>query len=336
MDIFSKLSSLKGKKINLPSINIKNLNLKKINLNLNLKKKTKEILGIQYEEDLLRVVALKKEKDEYSLVEFPLEIVIPNDTSYGVALKKELENSEIKIKDAVISLPVSFTLIKNIRLPVIPENEIEEAIEWNIKEDLGAIKGEAFFDYDIVEKNGEFLTVVVVIVKLSDLEKVSKIAKENNLNLKVIDSAPIGLINLALKQKEIVGDTDVDNFCVIHIDKKNSFVSFYNQGINIQTLDFSILSYENLDVIQKEEVITKLINEINYFFLTLTEPKQIYLSGYFSKYPEIKTMLNNKFEDKFVLVDLDPSIIFGLDYLSDDYKGPFNIAFSAALRGLEG
>jgi len=307
----------------------------KIFKDINIPGRSKEILGIQYSETLFKVVAIKKEKNKISISEFPFEVMIPEETPPGVAIKEALLSRSIKTKECVFSIPISYTLIKNIKLPSMPQKEIREAVEWNIREDLKAIKGETYFDFDIISEDDGFLNIVVVIAKLSDIEKLISIANDANLNLKIIDSSAIGLINLTLKQKEKIGDEEKENFCVIHIDKDESFLSFLQNGITVQTLDFNIKSYPNYDLTQKEEAVSKLINEINYFFLTVNEPKQIYLSGYFTEFPEIKTVLDDKFSDKFQIINLDPAIALDMAYLADEYKGPYNIPFSAALRGLE-
>jgi len=72
--------------------------------------------------------------------------------------------------------------------------------------------------------------------------------------------------------------------------------------------------YEMLNSDAKEREFMRLINEINYFFLTLQEPKIIYILGLFVKYPEIKAYTQLKFSTRFILEDIDPVLSLNIKY----------------------
>jgi type IV pilus assembly protein PilM len=87
----------------------------------------------------------------------------------------------------------------------------------------------------------------------------------------------------------------------------------------------------------KEEAVNKLINEIDYFFLTINEPRVIYVSGLAAKYPEIEAYMQLKFAARFTLIDLTPKNAINLNIETENSKllSEYNIPFSLAYRRFE-
>jgi len=292
----------------------------------------KEILGIELDIDYARIALLEKEGDNLKLNIIPFEINNLNENS-GILIKENLEKREIKAKDAVFSLPISATLYKNIKLPNVSEKEIKDAIEWNIREDIKSLKSRTYYDYDILNEEDGYLNIVVIIAKMEDLERVENVATEAGLNLEIIDSAAISLLNLALLQRDKYYPQE-KNLCVLHIDENESNLLFSNNNLIIQPLDFNIKHYKNLSPDEKEEEVLRLINEINYFFLTITEPKIIFVSGLVGKYIEIREYMQFKFGQRFTVVDLDPKLSLNIKISEEIPIMVYNIPISLAYRGL--
>jgi type IV pilus assembly protein PilM len=93
--------------------------------------------------------------------------------------------------------------------------------------------------------------------------------------------------------------------------------------------------YEMLDPDAKEQEVMRLIKEINYFFLTLQEPRIIYTSGLFVNYPEIKAYTQLKFSTRFILEDLDPVLSLNIKYSGNFPIQIYNASISLAYRGIE-
>jgi type IV pilus assembly protein PilM len=314
---------------------IKGLSLPKFNIGL--MKKTEFYTGIEVDKDYIRVGLLQKDEDGFSLPIMPFEIHVSGDDEQdGKILKNELERRGLNIKSAAFSIPISSVLYKTLHLPKVDDKELIDAIEWNIKEDIESLKTKAYYDWDILSSEDNFLNVLVVITKKEAVERVLTIAKIANIKVDFIDTVATSLLNLAFLQKEKVEKSKGEsNICIIHIDKNDSFLMFSNNYLALQTLDFNAEVYGKLDFDSKEQEVIRIINEINYFFLTINEPRIIYTSGYFIKYPEIKAYMQLKFSSRFLLEDLDPVLALSLDYKGNYPLGLYNNVLSLAYRSIK-
>ncbi|MEZ0323902.1 MAG: pilus assembly protein PilM [Hydrogenothermaceae bacterium] len=318
-------------KIKLPEI--KNIKLPK----LNLFSKSKVSLGIEVDYDYCRVCSLSLGEEGLILPFMPFEFDILEDKDQsGLILKDELSKRSINVKTANFSIPISSTLYKNIKLPKASEKELKEAIEWNIKEDIENLKASTIFDYAILSEEEDFLNIVVVITKLDAINRILAIAESAGIEPDIIDSVGTSLVNIALLQKDkIKSHKEEKNICIVHIDRNDSFILFSKDDIFLQPLDFDIKRYETLSMDDKEQEVVRLINEINYFFLTINEPKIIYTSGYFIKFPEIKAYMQLKFSSRFILEDLDPIVALDIKYSGNFPLQLYSTSIFLAYRGIE-
>jgi len=293
-------------------------------------------LGIQLEKSFARVAALEKTTEGYTIPIMPFEVpFVDNKEEAGRLLREEIERRDIEVRSAAVSIPIGSTLFKTLKIPKMSPKEIEEAVEWNIKEDIKSLKGTTVYDYDIIKEEGDELYIVVVISKIDEIENIREIMKFAGIEPDIIDSEGIALINLAEAEKDNNPKLrEESNICIIHLDINESYLIFFHENIIVQSLNFDSRSYEELNPDDKEEAIDKLINEINYFFLTINEPKIIYTSGLFAKYPEIQAYMQLKFSTRFALVELDPVKILDIEFESNVPFSIYSIPFGLAYRRL--
>lgn len=303
---------------------------------LSIGKRQKVFVGIEIDYDYCRVSALQKEGDVISLPIMPFEFDIPKDENQaGLILRDEISRRGLNIKYANFSVPISATLFKNVKLPKAQDKEIREAIEWNIKEDIENMRVSTVYDYSILSEEDGFLNIVTVISKLDVINRVFQIAENASIEPEIVDSVGTSLINLALLQKERVDShREEKNICLIHLDKNDSFMLFSKDNITLQPLDFDIKNYDTLSPDEKEQEVIRLVNEINYFFLIINEPRIIYTSGFFVKYPEIKAYMQLKFGSRFILEDIDPAVTLNSEYSSSLSLQIYNASLSLAYRGI--
>ena len=298
----------------------------------------KKAIGIQMKKDFARVVLLEKEDDHLNLPIMPFQIpLVENPEHSGQIIKDEFEKRSIINKNVVVSIPIGSTLFRIIKVPKSSKKELEENIEWNIKEDLKALHGETIYSYDIIREEENEYIVLVVIAKRDILEKTLQILESAGIHPNVIDSEGIALINLAGAEKEkeekLKGE---NNICIMHLDLDESYLLFFHHNITVQSLNFNVRNYENMEADDKEEAVNRLINEIDYFFLTINEPRVIYVSGLASRYPEIEAYMQLKFAARFTLVDLNPAAALDIKLEISDkkYLSEYNVPFALAYRGL--
>ena len=297
----------------------------------------KTSLGIQLDRGFARIAILDKEMGKYHIPVMPFEVsLVENKEQAGMLIREELDKRDIHIKSAVVSVPTASTLFKTIKIPKMSPKEIEEAVEWNIREDIKSLKGTTVYDYDIISEEGEELSIIVVISKIDDIENIREIMKYAGVEPEIIDSEGIALINLAEVEKNNNPELkEESNICIIHLDINDSYLIFFHENVIVQSLNFDAKRYEELEPDDKEKAIDRLINEINYFFLTINEPKIIYTSGFFAKYPEIQAYMQLKFSTRFTLVELDPVKALGIEFESQFPLSIYNIPFGLAYRRIE-
>ncbi len=302
-----------------------------------LSSKEKLSLGIQLDKNFARIAVLEKEGDEFVLPIMPFEIELPEDAEQaGLIIRDELDKREIKVKNAVVSIPIGSTLYKTLKLPKFSSQELEEAVEWNIKEDIKSLKGSTVYDYDIISEEDDVYNILVVIAKIDEIEEAKDILYYAGITPDIMDSEGIALINIANLQKEKDPALKEEaNLCILHLDYNDSYLVFFHNNVFVQTLNFDAKRYEEVNPNEKEKIVDKLIKEINYFFLTISEPKSIFTSGLFVKFPEIQAYMQLKFSTRFSLVELDPVKALNLDYEGRIPLSLYAVPFGLAYRRFE-
>ncbi len=299
--------------------------------------KEEQSLGIQLDKNFARVAVLEKEGKEFILPVMPFEVDLPEDTEQaGLVLRDQLDKREIKIKKAAVSIPIGSTLYKTLKLPKLSPQELEEAVEWNIREDIKSLKGSTIYDYDIIGEDENIYHILVVIAKIDEIEEAKEVLYYAGITPEIIDSEGIALINLANLQKEKdPALKDETNLCILHLDYNESYLIFFHNNIFVQTLNFDAKKYEEVAPVEKEKIVEKLIKEINYFFLTISEPKSIFTSGLFVRFPEIHAYMQLKFSTRFALVELDPVKALNIDYSGKVPLSLYSVPFGLAYRRFE-
>ncbi len=300
---------------------------------------SKEVLslGIQLDKNFARVALLEREGKELIIPVMPFETELPEDAEQaGLLLRDQLDKREIKVKKAAVSIPIGSTLYKTLKLPKLSPQELEEAVEWNIREDIKSLKGSTIYDYDIIGEDENVYHILVVIAKIDEIEEAKEILYYAGLTPDIIDSEGIALINLANLQKEKdPALRDENNLCILHLDYNESYLIFFHSNIFVQTLNFDAKKYEEVNPVEKEKIVEKLIKEINYFFLTITEPKTIFTSGLFVRFPEIHAYMQLKFSTRFSFVELDPAKALDVEYEGRTPLSLYTVPFGLAYRRFE-
>ena len=297
--------------------------------------KEKVILGLQISKASSKVALLKKEGDTFILPTLPFEILLPDDVEEaGNLLKDELLKRDISNVTVVAGLPPSSLFFKAIKIPQVKGEELKDAVEWNIREDIKTIQGDTYYDFNVISETDGNLDILVVIARLSDIDRIKQICDYAEISLSIIDAEPVSLINLASHYLINQGKEETEeNICIVHLDKQESYLSFSHKNVIVQSLNFDSIKYESMSPDEREAAVESLVNEINYFFLTIHEPKTIFMSGDSFRFPEIKAYMQLKFGNRFELEDLDPVRVLNIDYSGNTPLGIYNVPISLAFRG---
>ncbi len=294
-------------------------------------------LGIQIGEDFIKGAFLKKTGiNSYAIPSPPFyRDNLKDEDSKVNAIREEITRRDLKPSVSVLGLSPDKIFFKSLKIPKVEKSELIDAIEWNIREDVATLQSDTIYDFAIlgIDEN-KIMDVLVVIARTQDVNHLIEICKRAGLEIDIVDAEPVALINLAMVYNKVL-QTEEENICVIHLDKEESYMTFYHKGISVQPLQFKSRIYETLSPDEKEQAIENLINEINYFFLTIHQPKVIYMSGDSFKFPEIRAYMQLKFGSRSRLEDLDPIKALGIKYEGKDQLGLYNVPIALALRGLK-
>ncbi|MBX0310221.1 MAG: pilus assembly protein PilM [Sulfurihydrogenibium sp.] len=300
--------------------------------------KKRKSVGIELDSNYARVSILGRNGENLEFLVTPFEVELIGDNEQdGIILSQEFKRRGIDVKTANFSIPTSTVLVKNLSIPKVSEKDMIDAIQWNIREDLASLKSETVYDYFVICEDEDLCDVIVVIAKKEQIDRVLKVAESANVEVDIIEPSAIALLNLAFLQKEKADNLKKEkNICLIHLDKNDSYLLFSNKNtVIIQPITIDLNIYEKLDADAKEQEVIRLINEINYFFLTLQEPKVIYISGLFAKYPEIRAYAQLKFNARFILKDINPLQSLNIRHNNNLPIQIYNTSVSLAYRGLE-
>jgi type IV pilus assembly protein PilM len=68
------------------------------------------------------------------------------------SLRDFIQENSIASKFAILKPYLSSLLIKRLQMPVVPDNELEEAIKWQLKEEVSFDLSEAVLDFSVIKK----------------------------------------------------------------------------------------------------------------------------------------------------------------------------------------
>ncbi|MEM9420227.1 MAG: pilus assembly protein PilM [Planctomycetota bacterium] len=113
----------------------------------------------------------------------------------------------------VSSLPVSSMQCKNLRLPVMPADELDSAVEWEAQDRFRMGKGQCSVQYmhagQVNQGDEVRQELILIAAKLDQVESHVAALTDNGLRPVAIDSVPSALARLSAMQPEAVDGSEV-------------------------------------------------------------------------------------------------------------------------------
>ena len=162
------------------------------------------ILGIDIGQNTAKIVSISKENDKYFL-DFVGEAKTPKlsqPTDNSIKLLSEIEpviksllnDSKIKSKQVVASLPEDEVISRLVRLPPLKDSEIMDALKFEAETFIPYPLDEVSIDYEIIEKDDAGRLSIFVIAAKNDLiQSYIKLFKNLGLELLALESPAIAL-----------------------------------------------------------------------------------------------------------------------------------------------
>lgn len=193
-----------------------------------------DAFGLNIEDDVLRIVRIEDKKiKNYGSVSLPKGTVtdgeIVNKDELFKALDKLIKNTKpkkIKTKKVRIALSESKSFLRLISMPAMSEDEINEAIKWEIEANIPISLDQVYYDWQLVGdifdnniSNGEIKILVLAAAK-KVVDKYVEILEEFGLNVIGIESETTAMARSLLSEH-----STAKTALIINIDKsKTSFI----------------------------------------------------------------------------------------------------------------
>jgi len=179
--------------------------------------KRKALLGVDIGSNSLKIVEIRGKRDQLILNQAHVVPLPPGKVTMGTiedpeGLASELDTVwntlQLKNRNISLALPGNLTILRRTKLPYVPPEEIEKAIQWDIEKVLPFKLEEIHFDFHVYEiKEGENIDLVYVVAKRNVIETYQQLFVMAGINLEVLDSTFLALANIAIINYEELKET---------------------------------------------------------------------------------------------------------------------------------
>lgn len=221
----------------------------------------KDILGIDIGSSSLKLVQLKQLKNAYTLqnvglMPLPPEAIVDNtlmDSSSVVeAVKKLVGSLNIKDKEVSCSISGNSVIIRQIALPSMPPEELEEQIHWEAEQYIPFDINDVNIDFQMLaqdEHDATRMSVLLVASKKDIINDYSAVFSEAGLRLEVMDVDSFALQNAF----ELNYDTSPEEiFALINIGSCMINLNIVRGGGSLFTRDVQMGGNLYTEEIQKQ------------------------------------------------------------------------------------
>ena len=264
----------------------KNIKIKKMNF---LKKKffdsVDDVFGLDVSDLSIKILQLEKDNESSKVRSYASVAVSPGDILDGEIIGKEAVASrikevvrkagpkKIKTKKAVCSLPEAKSFLRLINVPKMSEEEIKEAIKWEMEANIPLPLDQVYYDWQVLDRclNCEKGKMSVVVLAMS-----KKIVDQflEVLEMAGLEAVSLEVESIAQMRSLVRGGDDETDLIVDFGGKRTSFlfsiskIPCFTSGIPLsaQVLTDSIskkmvVSAKEAEKIKKESGIGSFIEE---------------------------------------------------------------------------
>jgi len=190
----------------------------------------KKFLGIDIGTSFVRIVELSRKGQAYKLENYggsetssfkkrPFKVFEKNTLSISnkeiaKSIQIIFEEAGIQAKEVNFSIPDFCTFFTSFKLPAMAEDEIPQAVQYEIRPYVPLPLDEVTLDWSIIEgeSSGTTLKVLVAAIPNDIINQYREIAHFANLNLRILESEVFALTRASIKnekEKKIIGLIDI-------------------------------------------------------------------------------------------------------------------------------
>ena len=225
-----------------------------------------DVVGVDITPRCIRLAQLEGNDDNWTLQKLgykyiednaSLDLIKDQSEQYVNKLKQLIASSNIKTTNAAVSIPVSSAIIKVVNLPLMTDEELQEAVDtnslWENAVQLSDNLDEYSIFWQVLKRNTSEnqMDLLFVASKLDDIDNYLNIVRQAGLNPVVVDVRCFAIRNaLELRKDLTIGDKPVaifefgayENYILI-LHEDSPFIS----DIYLSDKDRNLLLSQNAD-----------------------------------------------------------------------------------------
>ena len=168
-------------------------------------------IGLDFGTDSIKLVFATQEKGQWivhkiAVVDTPKNINILNSTDQikiVEALKTLIKSSGLTEREVAIAIPEKHVFSRMLTLQGIHDDEIEQAVFWQIKQFLPYALEQAQKDYTVITKKGKTIKALAVAVKKELVQAYIKILEAAGLEPVAIEPEMLSIIRVIKLNKQL-------------------------------------------------------------------------------------------------------------------------------------
>ena len=321
-----------------------------------------EVIGVDITPRVIRLMQLSKSGDKWTIEKLSyrhiegIGDIRGNQKKISEEIQVALKSGKFSTTNAAISLPVSSSIIKVIPIPLMTDEEMKKAIEFdslweNLTQLPGALEEYSIF-YQIIRKDTStnMMDVLFVASKLSDVNTYVDIVSKAGINPVVLDVRCFALRN-AFETKKIDKKTDkplaileigeFENYLLI-LKEENPYVS----DIFVSAKDKEIIGQVQKSKDALSQIVDRYIMQIRQNLTTYASRfktdkiDNLFIVSQSPNVSDLIEILSNKLKD-ITIVNFNP--LSGMNIPAqvkekvdaEDNKSSFTAAIGLATRKLD-
>ncbi len=225
----------------------------------------KGIIGLDIGSKHIKVVQLNEVSDGYQLerigiVTLQPELIVDGSILDSLrvveAIKELITNSDIKVKDTVLSVSGHSSVItKRITLPLMTDEELDESIKFEAEQYIPFDIEDVDVDFQVLGRRTEEgqMDVLVIAVKKDKINDYVSVVKDAGLKPVIVDVDVFALENVYETNYEIIPE---ENIALVTIGSSTINMNILKDGVSVFTRDSSIGGNVLTEALQKEFTIS--------------------------------------------------------------------------------
>ena len=167
------------------------------------------------------------------------------------SLQNFIKANNIRHRNAILRPTLDSLHIKRIQLPAVPDNELLEAIKWQLKEDISFDLSKAILDFSIIQRiekddGSKAIDIIAAIAEEQEIKQYVLLLKQLGIRCLSVSLLPSGYAKIVEKYFKHEKDKPTavlhlsDNICFISIYKNNNLEFYRELPLSVKRLKDSL------------------------------------------------------------------------------------------------